>query len=151
MSQAAVNVLLYRPGDVADIVDRIHNQKPLRVMRPFRPLSWDRIAEIICSPLPKNSPVAKQFAEAWARMAADCLSEHAREVYNALKHGLRVAPGGFELTATATATDKSVMLSSKTSHSYLSLRRIGAHKNHYTVRQTASRPTQGRIRRRFRL
>jgi hypothetical protein len=68
-------------------------------------------------------------------MAEDYLSDHTRDVHNSLKHGLRVAPGGFSLTATV--EDRSVTFKNETSHSYMSLRAIGKSKNHYAIRQTA--------------
>ena len=133
---------LYRNKELVDLVERVHTGKPLRVIRPFQPPSWEKIAATIYSPLPGGSPVPQQFAQAWSRMAEDYLSDHTRDVHNSLKHGLRVAAGGFSVTATV--EDRSVTFTNETSHSYVSLRPIGKSKNHYAIRRTAVPTDAGR-------
>jgi hypothetical protein len=45
-----------------------------------------------------DKSTATRFADTWRRLAGDLLDPVARAEYNSIKHGLRVAPGGFTLS-----------------------------------------------------
>jgi hypothetical protein len=87
----------YKNSELAELVDRISNKKPVKTLKPFRPATWRSVAEHILLPLASEAPeryqdLVSQFADTWKMLARiQCDPDYARE-YNCLKHSFRTAP-----------------------------------------------------------
>jgi len=93
---------LYRNNELRNIVDKIHNYKPLLSQIKFDVLEWSVVSNIIFQSLviedkEKEDSIKTGFARLWSRFASEFLDESFTREYNSIKHGLRVRPGGFYL------------------------------------------------------
>ncbi len=63
-------------------------------------VSWHLLSAVVHSHIPEVAErlgLVDKFATFWDRMARQLLSDSHQDEYNALKHGLRVMPGGFSI------------------------------------------------------
>jgi hypothetical protein len=93
---------LYRSYELRNVIDKIHNYKPLLSQIRFEILEWSSVSEIIFQSLviedkEKEAAIKTGFARLWSRFASDFLDEEFTREYNSIKHGLRVRPGGFHV------------------------------------------------------
>jgi hypothetical protein len=91
---------LYQNHELRNVIDKIHNRKPLLSQIKFELLSWSSIAEIVFQRLvfedkEKEAAIKNGFAQLWSRFASDFLDKEFTREYNSIKHGLRVRSGGF--------------------------------------------------------
>lgn len=88
---------------------------------------------------------AARFARFWRRLAADLLDPNHRAEYNAIKHGLRVSPGGFNLsvgvqdepTVAAPADRMRSMGGSFFGSTFLRSEKVGMTSHHMRVRSVS--------------
>jgi len=63
--------------------------------------TWELLAMFVLddsdAPIEIRIAAAKNFGKLWARLAQDFVAPRTAQEYNSLKHGFRVAPGGFSL------------------------------------------------------
>lgn len=91
---------LARNETLIDIVREIEIGQFKETLLQIERVTWNVLSEIVH----KNSPwsdteTVKHFSKLWSRFARDFLNTDLRNEYNGIKHGLRVAPGGFSLQA----------------------------------------------------
>lgn len=105
MTQAPGCVLGWLPKcsnlDLRAIVTALSNGTPLLTQRGRQRVTLSLLAEAVHANkwVDEQPPkaTAQRFATMWRRFASDFLDEHQTEEYNSLKHGFRVAAGGFTL------------------------------------------------------
>jgi hypothetical protein len=84
------------------VIDRINAGQPFLVQNPqIRNVSWLDISRAVlsrCSPgTPRLSATIESFAKFWELLALNHTDQSSIDEYNSLKHGFRVAHGGFEV------------------------------------------------------
>ena len=96
-------LLKYKAGDLRKLIEDLEQGVP--VVGPYRerPSSWDELSSLIHANCRfdgdgvDRDQVVEGFARMWRRMSADFMSDIQWAEYNSIKHGLRMAAGGFEL------------------------------------------------------
>jgi hypothetical protein len=134
---------LYQNHELRNVVDKIHNHKPLLCQIKFELLSWTSIAEIVFQALiledkEKEAAIKNGFAQLWSRFASDFLDKEFIREYNSIKHGLRIRAGGFsfafgpqEKPGVPAPAEKMILLGkSDFGSGYLTADRIGNLKQH---------------------
>jgi lambda repressor-like predicted transcriptional regulator len=94
---------LYKNHELRNVIDKIHNRKPLLHQLKFELSSWTSITEIVFQALvledkEKEAAIKNGFAQLWSRFASDFLDKEFVREYNSIKHGLRIRAGGFSFT-----------------------------------------------------
>lgn len=87
---------LLRPDELRTVVERFHGGTPfLRKLR-LQSATWEGLSAAVHAPIGQPGlAAAPRFARVWSRFAGDFLDTRLRAEYNSLKHGFRVAAGGF--------------------------------------------------------
>jgi hypothetical protein len=94
-------MLRYQTSDLREVVSAIQEQQPFHSLLIHRPVTWQSLSALVLTDveLPEKMPdLARRFAAFWSRIAREFLSDKPQGEYNAIKHGLRVLPGGFQLS-----------------------------------------------------
>ena len=89
-------------GELRTIIERINAGKPLLMQNSrIRNLSWLDISKEVLVNCPPNAPELKNaiklFADFWKLLALNHTSQIYIDEYKSLKHGFRIALGGFEV------------------------------------------------------
>jgi hypothetical protein len=92
----------YQPAELCNVVQWIDRTEAFHTVLAEQPVSWWSISAFVHQFVFTDDEVRKKdltekFAGLWKHVAAVFLSEDDRREYNALKHGLRVRPGGFKV------------------------------------------------------
>lgn len=93
-------MLRYQNQDLRDLVTAIESERPFHSLLVERPVTWRTISALVHSYIPEQAErlgLVGKAATFWSRMARQFLSDQHQDEYNALKHGLRVMPGGFSI------------------------------------------------------
>jgi hypothetical protein len=93
-------MLRYQNQDLREVVTAIESERPFHSLLVERPVTWRTISALVHSYIPgpaERLGLIDRAATFWSRMAQQFLSDHHQNEYNALKHGLRVMPGGFSI------------------------------------------------------
>lgn len=90
-------VLLYRPGDLAEMVKKVDEGNEFPVRFELASFDWAGIASAL---IPANDPalvngeqVLRKFHTFWEQLASDFSSKFASNEFNSIKHGFRAAAG----------------------------------------------------------
>jgi hypothetical protein len=90
-----------RTEQLRRIVERVNTGQPLMTARGTRSVTWREISnEVHAFAYQGENPpgaTADRYAKLWSRLSRDFLSETNVAEYNSIKHGFRVAAGGFTL------------------------------------------------------
>lgn len=89
-------------GELRDIIDRVGAGQPFLMQNPhIRNVSWLAISREVLSHCPPGTPglsaTIESFANFWELLAFNHTDQSFIDEYNSLKHGFRVAHGGFEV------------------------------------------------------
>ncbi len=89
-------------GELRTVIDRINADQPFLMQNPrIRDVSWFAISREVLSPCPPDTPglsaTIESFAKFWELLALNHTDQSSIDEYNSLKHGFRVAHGGFEI------------------------------------------------------
>lgn len=95
----------YSLADLRSLVGKVNAHKSFKSKLPIPSADWDRRWSGVAAalfPISEAYPeqlkvVRRDVARMWARFARDFLDEHQSAEYNWIKHGMRVATGGFVL------------------------------------------------------
>ena len=92
----------YWPSELRELVRNISEREYVDSILRKKHLSWKIITNFIFTWLAlddqeKETQIKENFSKIWARFASDYLDENFNHEYNAIKHGLRIKPGGFYL------------------------------------------------------
>lgn len=97
-------LLRYSAGDLRSLVVKVGRGRKVYSKVALSSVSWKAVAAVIHGHIDRASEdkgaapdLALLFGNLWSRFARDYLDELQSQEYNSLKHGLRVAPGGFHL------------------------------------------------------
>lgn len=94
--------LLYRPGDLDQLINRLELGEPLPSRLRLASASWSDIARALIpiseADFPEAESTIRWFGGFWERLSADFQSEAAKKEFNSLKHGLRARPASPFLT-----------------------------------------------------
>lgn len=93
-------MLRYQNRDLREVVAAIASGRPFHHLLVERPATWSTMSALVHSYIPEPTErlgLVDKVATFWGRMARQFLSDHHQNEYNALKHGLRVMPGGFSI------------------------------------------------------
>ena len=89
-----------RNETLIDVIQEIEIGQLKETLIQIERITWNAISEIVYKNSPwSNTETVKHFSKLWSRFARDFLNTDLRNEYNGIKHGLRVAPGGFSLQA----------------------------------------------------
>ncbi|MCJ7481574.1 MAG: hypothetical protein MUO31_01265 [Thermodesulfovibrionales bacterium] len=93
---------LYKPFELKNIIEKIHNEKPILTCLNAETLSWSSISILLLSCLVledkvKESEIKTGFAQLWTSFASEYLETGFSDEYNSIKHGLRVHPGSHKV------------------------------------------------------
>lgn len=89
---------LLRPDELRTVIERFHRGIPFLRKLHLEAATWNALASAVHAPIgAAGVTAAPRFARAWARLASDFLEPQLRAEYNSLKHGFRVATGGYTL------------------------------------------------------
>jgi hypothetical protein len=84
------------------VVDHLKNRQPLLTQVGPATFSFDQLAartlQYAWTDESGRDTTAARFGRLWSRLAAEFLDESSRAEYNAIKHGLRLSPGGFSMS-----------------------------------------------------
>ncbi len=87
--------------DLEEVVRALLDGKPLLTQSGRRAVDFDQLSLVVHQAAwpddGEGAPTAAHFSRLWQRFAREFLDETARAEYNAIKHGNRVIPGGFDL------------------------------------------------------
>lgn len=89
-------------AELREVIERINAGRPFLMQNNcVRNVSWLDISEVVLSHCPPNTPglhsSMESFAKFWELLALNHTNQYSIDEYNSLKHGFRVAPGGFEI------------------------------------------------------
>lgn len=139
---------LYKSYELRNVIDKIHNHKPLLSQITLQSPSWSSISEIIFQGLviedkEQEAAIKTGFAQLWSRFASDFLDNEFTREYNSIKHGLRVRPGGFSITVgpqnkpgEPTPTEKMILVGkSDFGSGYLAADKIGNLSRHIQMKR----------------
>ena len=91
----------YKVHQLHSLVDAISANQAILTKLPLPTFSWDAVANAILSfrldNPERDREVKTAVSRLWARFAHDFGDKEQSEEYNAIKHGLRIRPGGFTL------------------------------------------------------
>lgn len=93
-------MLRYRNEELRAVVEVIDGERVFRHLLTTDAVSWESLSAMVHSHIPEAAAqlgLVDKFATFWGRMAHQLLSDSHQDEYNALKHGLRVMPGGFSI------------------------------------------------------
>ena len=93
-------MLRYRNEELREIVEAIDVGRVFPHQLTSDAVSWVLLSAIVHGHIPgvaERLGLVDKFATFWGRMAHELLSDSHQDEYNALKHGLRVMPGGFSV------------------------------------------------------
>lgn len=99
-------MLRYRNEELRAVVEAIDSERVFPHQLTADAVSWVLLSAIVHGHIPEVAErlgLVDKFATFWGRMAHELLSDSHQDEYNALKHGLRVMPGGFSI---AVGTEK---------------------------------------------
>jgi hypothetical protein len=96
---------LYKPSDLPLLVGKVQSHQLPMTKIPVQKKDWDiRWSGIAATLMPIESDednacqtIRRSFGRMWTWFANDFLDQRKRAEYNWIKHGMRVAPGGFTL------------------------------------------------------
>lgn len=133
---------LYRLDELKTFVTRMLRSEAIRVLPPFRPPTWRRIAEVLLGPLETEdatnySRQVERFSEAWAVLAADFLNDTRSREYNSLKHGIRTQPGAFSLEFSTETEGVFYSAENALGHSFVLLEPKQGRKHHHDLKFVA--------------
>jgi hypothetical protein len=99
----------YKPRELCKVVGAIDKGERFRNVLVQQPVTWRSISRfvhqfIVAHDEALHRDVADKFAGLWKHVAFVFLADGDRGEYNALKHGLRVTPGGFAMSIGAEKT-----------------------------------------------
>lgn len=139
-------LLAYRNEELDAVIEGFGRRSPVRTTSGTRRLDWADVALEVTRHFKAERPAdldeyRVQHAAFWSRLARVFLDPTAREEYASLKHGLRVQPGGCEITITPEITPgvkdpnatPHVLQGSGFGCGFYSARRIGSQKVHYRL------------------
>ena len=97
-------LLKYRMNQLRDLVKAIVNQQGAILNKhSLEAVTFENLSDLINQFNLENQDevlrLKQSFASAWQRFAKDFLDDNIIAEYNSMKHGLRVSPGGYSLTA----------------------------------------------------
>lgn len=88
----------YRSNQLHSVINKISKDIPIKNKLKLTDISWQSISNIIhqfkLEDMEKEKSIKEKFALFWGRMAKEFQSEDFLSVYNSMKHGYRVSPGG---------------------------------------------------------
>lgn len=89
-------------GELRTVIDRINADQPFLMQNPrIRNVSWLAISREVMSPCPPCTPglsaTIESFAKFWELLSLNHTDQPSIDEYNSLKHGFRVAHGGFKM------------------------------------------------------
>jgi hypothetical protein len=91
-----------RTEDLKNIVMAFRHGEELLTQRGRRSVGLSELAGYVLRHCwvdeDESDSTSARFARLWTRLSKDFLDDHLRAEYNAIKHGLRVLPGGFTLS-----------------------------------------------------
>jgi len=93
-------MLRYRNEELRSVVEAIDGERVFPHLLTIDAVSWKSLSLMVHSHIPEAAArlgLVEKFATFWGRMAHQLLSDSHQDEYNALKHGLRVMPGGFSI------------------------------------------------------
>lgn len=93
-------MLRYRNEELRAVVAAIDRGQAFPHLLVADSVSWESLSAMVHSHIPEVAArlgLVDKFARFWGRMAHELLSDSHQDEYNALKHGLRVMPGGFSI------------------------------------------------------
>jgi hypothetical protein len=88
----------YRTSDLCDVVRAIQQVEAFPNALVQQPVTWRSISASVHGAIDdedRRKDLSDKFAALWKHVASAVLADSERREYNALKHGLRVSPGGF--------------------------------------------------------
>jgi hypothetical protein len=93
-------MLRYRNEELRAVVGAIDRGEAIPHLLVAEWVSWESLSAMVHSHIPEVAVrlrLVDKFARFWGRTAHELLSDSHQDEYNALKHGLRVMPGGFSV------------------------------------------------------
>lgn len=90
----------YKNEELRKVVEAIGGEREFPHQLTTDAVSWHLLSGMVHSHVPEAAErlgLVDKFATFWGRMAHQLLSDSHQDEYNALKHGLRVMPGGFSI------------------------------------------------------
>ena len=92
----------YKDQHIIKLIKSINIMQPIFSKIEMNPTSWETISNLIHGALifedkQHETQLKQHFATTWRNFADDFINEAAREEYNSIKHGFRVAAGGFKM------------------------------------------------------
>jgi hypothetical protein len=93
----------YTTADLRELVEAVNRQEPIRTVIELEKTSWDTISAAIHRELAipddkeTEQRIKDEYAQFWAWLASDFGNELLHREYNCIKHGMRVALGGFQI------------------------------------------------------
>lgn len=89
-------------GELRAVIDRINANQPFLMQNPrIKNVSWLAISREVLSLCQQDTPslseTVESFAKFWELLALNHTDQSFIDEYNSLKHGFRVAHGGFEI------------------------------------------------------
>lgn len=93
-------MLRYRNEELRAVVEAIDGERLFPHLLTTNAVSWNSLSVMVHRQIPEASTrpgLVDKFATLWGRVARQLLSDSHQDEYNALKHGLRVMPGGFSI------------------------------------------------------
>jgi hypothetical protein len=93
-------MLRYRNEELRAVVAAVDSGQAIPHLLVADWVSWESLSAMVHSHIPEAAAplrLVDKFARFWDRMAHELLSDRHQDEYNALKHGLRVMPGGFSI------------------------------------------------------
>ena len=139
--------LAYRNFELVSVVEKVSSFSSLYSHSRYRPVSWDNMATHVFTnvswPQEKLERMQKGFGSLWSGMAREFVDPKNLSEYNALKHGLRPRPGGFNAAVGVQADidtpcppgDMQSLGGSVTGSSYFLKEPIGKLKHHFRPRR----------------
>jgi hypothetical protein len=139
----------YKIQQLRSLVDAVSARVPILTKVNLPTSSWDAVANTLLSfKLPdeqRDGEVKKAISRLWSRFAHDFADAQQSQEYNAIKHGLRVRPGGFTLRSGREETlgvsppteQMETVAASRFGCSMLLPEPVGAEKHHFRLRRTS--------------
>ena len=93
-------MLRYRNEELREVVEAVDLPEAFPHLLTADWVTWESLSAMVHSHIPEVAArlgLVDKFARFWRRMAHEWLSDSHQDEYNALKHGLRVMPGGFSI------------------------------------------------------
>ncbi len=84
-------LLKYSNCDLYNVVEKIHQNKPLNNPHQKESVTWEDLSNIIHPNIHDEKDIRrnKDFAQVWEKLAQEFLTESYQKSYNSIKHGFR--------------------------------------------------------------